>query len=401
MKILAFSFYFPPHGGPGALRPLKLLKYAARLGAEGVVISADKDDYPILDESLLAEIPREFLTLSTPKNRDPLRLLRKKMPNVIHAPSSDLFFLPDNKIWWIDMASRLGIKSIESPDIVWATCPPFSAALAARRAAKELKVPLVLDFRDSWTKNPNRKRLPAPHRIINRYLAAKACNSADLITCVYNSIASEIIGYAPTANIHILPNGYDPSDRPEETTPINDDGLNICYLGTIYPDLNYPLEFLQAMVKLPKTHLKIVGRYPQRVAEDAKRLGISDRVELLGYKNHKEALAITSSADALLLYIDNRSLNCGQVTSKTYEYMGLGRPIIACIPRGGEAESVLKDYSAAYPISTGSVSALVRTLKQLSAKKKEGALKRVAPPPEFDRKLIAEKWFELIKDIKQ
>ncbi len=399
MKILAFSFYFPPHGGPGALRPLKMLKYAAPLGAEGVVVAAAEGDYSVRDASLEAEIPSEFMVVRTPPGNDPLRFFRRRMGGVIHAPKSDYLFLPDNKIWWINLASRLGVKALPNADIVWATCPPFSAALAARRAAMELRVPLVLDFRDSWTRNPNRPPLPFFHRAVNRMLATKAINSASAVTCVYKSIGREIEGLVPGKAFEVIPNGYDPEDMPPRFTATDSvDILSICYLGTIYPDLNYILPFLLAMKEVPEIKLSIVGRYPDKLKHDVSRFGLSKRVEFIDYREHRQALAIAGLADALLLYIDNRPLNLGQITSKTYEYMGLGKPILACIPRGGEADELLKSYSGGIRVTTECIGAIAQALQDLLDAKRTGTLSSPTPPPEFDRSALAERWFKLMQN---
>jgi len=399
LKILAFSFYFPPHGGPGALRPLKLLKYSAPLGAEGVVVAGAEDDYSVIDGSLCAEIPEEFLVLRTPKGADPLRFIRKKMSNKIHAPSSDLIFLPDNKVWWPRPASRLGEIALPEADIVWATCPPFSAGVSARKAAKELGVPLVLDFRDSWTRNPNRKRLPFTHRFINNYIAKKTCSSASLITCAYESIAEEMRELAPNARIEVIPNGFDTEDLPKSPPPISPDApLRICYLGTIYPDLNYPMPLLRAMRKFDDVKLTVVGRYPDKFIEDVNDLGLSDRFDLKGYRPHREALDICSEHDVLLLYIDNRPLNTGQITSKTYEYIGLGRPILACIPQRGEAEMLLEGIPNAIIADTDNEDAIATALDRIRKEKYSGNMTIAAPPEKFSRKALAERWFELVKE---
>ena len=400
VKILAFSFYFPPHGGPGAIRPLKMLEYAAKLGAEGGVVCAAEGDYPVRDESLSAEVPPEFMVLRTPDDTDPFRAIRRRKGETIHAPKSDFFFLPDNKIWWVKSAAHLGVIAMPDADVVWATCPPYSAALAARRAAKELDVPLVLDFRDSWTKNPNRPKLPAPHRAINRALARKAARASSLITCVYDAIADEMRELAPKVRIELLPNGFDPADMPAKSAPSSADGpLHLFYLGTIYPGLNYPLPLLEAMSDVDDVTLSVIGRYPEIFEADIERLGLQKRVHLEGYLPHREALERAAAGDAMLLYIDARPLNAGQITSKTYEYMGLGKPILACIPSNGEAAALLEDYSAATIVQTDDRAAIADALRSLIEMKRTSSLPDSAPPDRFSRRAIAEKWYSLLDEV--
>ncbi len=403
MKILAFSFYFPPHGGPGAIRALKMIKYAAELGAEGAVVCAAEDDYCVRDESLVSEVPEEFMVLRTPDTSNPLRGIQKRKGDKIHSPKSDFFFLPDNKLWWKRPASHLGTIAMPDADLVWATCPPYTAAIAARGAAKELDVPLVLDFRDSWTRNPNRPKLPGPHRIINNRMARRNARASSLVTCVNDAIADEMRQFAPESRIELLPNGYDDADMPETGKSLSTEGpVNLFYLGTIYPDLNYPLPVLEAMTDVTDTTLTVVGRYPDNLKSDIERLGLGDRVFLKDYLPHREALALASKADAMLLYIDGRPLNKGQVTSKTYEYIGLDKPIFACIPHDGEAEQLLGEYPAATIVPTENRSAAAEALRSLIEDKRAAFPRKKTSREEplvLTRKEIAARWFDMLHEV--
>jgi len=395
MKILAFSFYFPPHGGPGAIRPLKMLKYASAMGVEATVIAAAESDYNVHDETLLDEIPDSIEVLRTPPDIDPLRFIRRRAPGRIHAPASDYFFLPDNKRWWIRPAARLGAMALPDADIVWATCPPYSAAIAAKRTAEELGVPLALDFRDSWTENPIRPRLPQPHRAINRHIARKTVRRAALITGVYDAICNEMRRFAPDSRIEYLPNGYPPEDFDGLNFASDTDSLTLFYLGTIYPNIRYPWPILEAIAEVPGVRLRVAGRYPDRLIDDIERLGLNDRVELLGFLPHRKALQVGASSDVSLLYIDPRPGGGGLTTCKAYEYIGLGKPILAALP-DGEAESLLRGIENATIIPPEDKKAAISALIELSNKYKNSELTRIEPNSEFSRRKQAEKWAGLL-----
>lgn len=398
MKALVYSFYFPPHGGPGAIRPLKMLKYASELGLEGTVICAAEGDYNVRDDSLTVEIPASFEVLRTPERLDPLSFIRKRKPGAIHAPISDYFVLPDNKIWWIRPASKLGVMAAPSADFVWATCPPYSTAMAARRAADALGLPLILDFRDSWTENPIRPKLPLPHRIVNRRLARKTVRRADLITGVYDAICDEMRRFAPEVRVEYIPNGYAPEDFDGLDFSRKNDELTLFYLGTIYPDIRYPWPVLEAMAETPGVRLRIAGRYPQRLSEDIARLGLGDRIDLLGFLPHREALQVGAEADVSLLYIDPRPGGKGLTTCKAYEYIGLGNPILACLP-DGEARELLEDIPNAHLIAPEDVQSATMALADLKAKFSTNALQRNIPTGRYSRKKQAEEWFGMVREI--
>src|SRR5258706_13709513 len=55
-KVLIVTYYFPPSGGPGVQRVLKLVKYLPQFGWEPVVLTVENGDFPARDESLLKEV---------------------------------------------------------------------------------------------------------------------------------------------------------------------------------------------------------------------------------------------------------------------------------------------------------------------------------------------------------
>ncbi|MEI6817203.1 MAG: hypothetical protein WCL14_11370, partial [Bacteroidota bacterium] len=60
-KILIITYYFPPSGGAGVQRALKFVKYLPQFGIEPIVLTVDenKASYPLVDSSLINDIPKE------------------------------------------------------------------------------------------------------------------------------------------------------------------------------------------------------------------------------------------------------------------------------------------------------------------------------------------------------
>ncbi|HKO22629.1 MAG TPA: group 1 glycosyl transferase, partial [Candidatus Eisenbacteria bacterium] len=57
-RLLAIAYFFPPLGGGGCQRTLKLARYLEPEGWASTVVTTRDTDYWILDPSLEAEIPR-------------------------------------------------------------------------------------------------------------------------------------------------------------------------------------------------------------------------------------------------------------------------------------------------------------------------------------------------------
>ena len=65
-KVLIITYYWPPAGGPGVQRWLKFVKYLRDYGIEPVVYVPENPHYPLLDESLSVEIPRNLEIIRKP-----------------------------------------------------------------------------------------------------------------------------------------------------------------------------------------------------------------------------------------------------------------------------------------------------------------------------------------------
>ena len=62
-KVLIITYYWPPSGGAGVQRMLKLVKYIREFGWEPIVYTAKDAEYPVIDESLFKDIPENVTVL--------------------------------------------------------------------------------------------------------------------------------------------------------------------------------------------------------------------------------------------------------------------------------------------------------------------------------------------------
>ncbi|MFY7787555.1 MAG: glycosyl transferase, partial [Thermoflexibacteraceae bacterium] len=65
-KVLIITYYFPPCGGIGVLRCLKLAKYLREFGWEPIIYTAKDAHYPTYDESNVKDIPENITILRQP-----------------------------------------------------------------------------------------------------------------------------------------------------------------------------------------------------------------------------------------------------------------------------------------------------------------------------------------------
>src|SRR5690606_21382267 len=65
-KVLIVTYYWIPSGGPGVQRWLKFVKYLPDFGVDPVLYVPQNPHYPIIDESLLKEIPKNIKIYKAP-----------------------------------------------------------------------------------------------------------------------------------------------------------------------------------------------------------------------------------------------------------------------------------------------------------------------------------------------
>ena len=66
MKALIITYYWPPAGGSGVQRWLKFVKYLQGFDIEPVVYTISNPKYPILDDTLEDEVPKNIEILRQP-----------------------------------------------------------------------------------------------------------------------------------------------------------------------------------------------------------------------------------------------------------------------------------------------------------------------------------------------
>ncbi len=82
-KVLIICYYWPPAGGPGVQRWLKFVKYLSDFDIEPIVYTPENPNYPIVDTSMLDEVPDSVTIIKRPI-KEPYRfasMLSRKQKN--------------------------------------------------------------------------------------------------------------------------------------------------------------------------------------------------------------------------------------------------------------------------------------------------------------------------------
>jgi len=358
MKVLLVTMYFPPAGGGGVQRPLKLATHLPSLGIETHVLAPDDPKWLHRDEELRPPT-QAFVHRARylgPKARLPSEELRGLTGVDLALAQARLagrrLLLPDASVTWAPTAIPAAVRIVRSEgiDAVLTTSPPLSMNLIGASVKKLTGVPWVADQRDSLVQNADRRferrTVQAKEKALQRVVRLVA-NNADGIVAVSEAIAEEIQGFDPSGPVRVIPNGCDFDDFAGlEYTP--GDRFRITHTGSFFGKRN-PRAFLSALASsgLDDVIARFVGDFRSVDREWVDELELGDRLELLDYLPHRRALELQRDSEANLLLLPDAAGRGKVVPSgKIFEYLAAERPILAAVPTDGAAAKLVRETGA-------------------------------------------------------
>jgi glycosyltransferase involved in cell wall biosynthesis len=397
-RLLLVSYYFPPLGGSGVFRALRLAKYLPRAGWSVSVVTVDARVRALKDPSLAADVPPETTVVRARsiEPRTPLIALHRAGLGRLARRIEPWFLLPDDQRGWVPFARRAALRLLrrERHDAVVTTAGPYSAHLVGLGLERATGIPWIADFRDEWTANPYLgERYPtAWHRRWNRAREREVLRGADRVTCVSRPWLDGLREAAPgepAEKFAVLPNGFDGEHFPEAPGP-RPDLFRIVYTGAFYGHRS-PRHFLDAVHRLlhggrvPSSDLEVV--LMGHAGAGAARPEASDLVRpvlrVAGHRPYREALDQLQRAAVLLLVVP-REGGPGNHTGKLFPYLAAGRPILALAPEPNVAADLVRESRAGVVVPPDDAAAIAGALERLYGDWKSGAT-----PPARDESVIA------------
>ncbi len=369
LKVLIISYYWPPAGGPGVQRWLKFVKYLPDFNVEPIVYIPENPNYPLVDESLIAEVSKDVTIIKQPIS-EPYKLaglFSKKSSSTISKgiiPEQKTqsfiekamlyirgnFFIPDARKSWVKPSVAYLSNYIEKENIstIITTGPPHSLHLIGLQLKKKLGVKWIADFRDPWTTIGYHKQLKLTKKSKQKHKALEklVLNTADDIV-VTSSVTKTEFEAITNKPIEVITNGYDYESV--ESKPL-DAKFTIAHIGSLLSKRN-PIILWQVLSELVQEHegfskdfqLNFVGAVSETVLQSIETVGLANHVNNAGYVSHKESIIYQKSSQVLLLVeIDSKETKC-IIPGKLFEYMVSNRPILALGPQGSDVENIIKE----------------------------------------------------------
>ncbi|TVZ51714.1 glycosyltransferase family 4 protein [Dokdonia sp. Hel_I_53] len=372
-KVLIIAYYWPPAGGPGVQRWLKFVKYLPEFGYEPIVYVPENPSYPIVDQSLITEIPAEVTVVKRPI-KEPYgwasTLSRKRTKTISSGivPKQKKqslleklmlfvrgnFFIPDARVGWVQPSITFLKKYIAEHQIeaIITTGPPHSLHLIGK-GLKDWQPTLkwYADFRDPWTTigYHDKLKMTTKTKATHKRLESEVLNIADHVIVTSPGTQKEF-GHLTSKPITVLTNGYD--DRPPANHKKNSK-FTLAHIGSLLSDRN-PQVLWKVLGALcdenadfkKNVSLQLVGKVSSEIIVSIQEAGLESILDLKGYVSHQKAQQYQVHASALVLIEINEEHTKGIIAGKIFEYLAAQRPIIAIGPRGADIEHILKTTEA-------------------------------------------------------
>ena len=371
-KVIMVTYYWPPAGGIGVLRCLKLAKYLTRLGWEPVIFTSSSDAYQFLDDKNNADIP-EGLEVIRIRAFNPIAAFklfsgRKKdtpLIDILATPSKKNrwldaiglwvrgnFFIPDARAFWIGPAERRIRQWLKHhhADAIFSDGPPHSNTVVANRIAEAFDLPWIADFQDPWTQVDYYEHMRIgrrAHRIHTR-LEQNALRRADAITIASPTWASDLEAIG-ARDVEVLYYGYDEADF--KGYKARNENRQIIFHGGLLGNDRNPEPLVKALRRMKNEgmeeveglQIRLAGGVSPDVVGGLEEAGLASELTLLGMVSRMDVIDEIAGAGLLLLPI-NVAPNCkGRVPGKLFELMRSGKPILALGPVDGDVARLLEE----------------------------------------------------------
>ncbi|MBV8270724.1 MAG: glycosyltransferase family 4 protein [Cupriavidus sp.] len=271
----------------------------------------------------------------------------------------------------------------EPYDIVVLSVPQPFAIYPARRIARRWQAPLIVDIRDLWPLTLTLLGGTSPkHPFIRLVGAAEAaaCRAADLVTAVPRNAEAYLKSrglradrFLPLGNA-VLAEGLDrdplPAAHAEHLARLRADGAFILGYAGAVGIANAMHVAVEALARLERVHLVIVGEGPERDALQARAttLGVQDRLHWLPPVRRAQVPEFLARVDAAYAgALASPLYQYGASFTKLNDYMMARKPIIYAVGDPGNAVETSGCGVSCVAEDAGAVAAGIEQLMALPA----------------------------------
>ena len=369
-NVLFITYYWPPSGKASLHWPLKMIKYLPQFGWQPVVLTVEEDTFSAKDESLLNEIddnlkvfksksfePFDLYKKFTGKKKDEqliasdtISTVNKSLTHRISIWIRMNLFIPDARVGWYFNAVNQGKKILEKEkiDVIVSIGPPHTTHLIGMNLSKQIHVPHIPVFIDPWVdiiyyKNFKRSKLTL---LIDNYLERKVLSNSKATVFVTKTMQEDYIKKYPLLRdkSEVCYWGYNEEDF-GNIVPSNSKEEIIIHAGNIFDYQNPQVFWKRVKEEIDRGRnikIKFIGTVSSGIKQSIAESGLTSRTEFLGFLPYKKMLEELSRASYLLVCATEPR----HVPGKLFEYLRIGKPIIAFGKDNDEVRKILEETNA-------------------------------------------------------
>ncbi|MBZ5516296.1 MAG: glycosyltransferase family 4 protein [Acidobacteriia bacterium] len=395
-RALVVAYDFPPRRTSAVYRVTNLTKYLKGYGWLPTVLTVEQREGDLEDPTVLAGFPSHIpiertkdLDISGWEDRaaagiratgglkshykDVRQPLRDRWVRSMGDFLRSCLYFPDKTLGWVPggFARAAELHLQRRFELVYTTSPPRSTPVVGLLLKALFGVPWVLELMDPWypPKRPIRRRA-------ERWLLGCMLRRADRVVLISKGLASELErSYGlPARKLAVVSSGYEESDfeqadgRPCDFLPAQ--YFHFSHFGTVYP--GFGGRFYDALADLlrecpelrEKIRVNIIGS-PDDVAREHSKAGSLEGVlKLHNFVRHDVAIDAMRRSDVLLVFLGHRDVARLSGLGKIYDYLRVGRPVLAIAYEGGTAELV-REGQAGWVVDPEDMEGIKRTLRKI------------------------------------
>src|SRR5690554_6284036 len=394
MNILICSYAYPPISSPGAMRVYHFAKGLADAGHNVTVLTTSNGYSSMISDVIPKEENIDVIRVRdvVPKNRltEPAAQNLKKetaasgfkrfIKKIIVRIASALIY-PDRDITWL-LPAYLN-KKVRSKkfDVVLGSYPYATNLVLAAMVAKLKSAKLVLDIRDLWTEEAELSGRKDIREAVDKKLEGWVFQQAHGLVSVSEVNADYLVKklrkYDSQPKIVVVRNGFDfdkiAGIRERLGVRYKNEKYTVAYAGSFYGGERDPRDMFKALSSLKRSgtinasnfNFVIYGPIDPVVELWADELDVLDLVDFVGMLPQSTLFEKLFDADLLFVVTRKAAISAGEMTTKVYEYIGLGPDILCLCQRGYEIEKVMNEVVGAEVVHFGDLENIERVVSTM------------------------------------
>ncbi|MDP1652010.1 MAG: glycosyltransferase [Rhodocyclaceae bacterium] len=379
-NLLVIAFHYPPdNSSTGVLRTAKFTEYLLRHDWRSHVVTAPSSLYASRNPESADAIPLQ-VAVDRAWGCDVKKIFgfRGVYPSWLGIP---------DRYWpWFFAARSAGARAIRGKEIkaIYSTYPLPTAHLVGWSLKKRFGLPWIADFRDPWA-TEGETGLAAKIEI---FLERKVVSAADRVICNTPAMRRSFLARypeLPAERFVTITNGYDEKDF-SAIVPVPAPRFQIFYPGSIDSENRNPkglfagIRYALDRGWLNGEDLRVVflgcGPYAdsERFRGDLASFALEPYVEIVKDRiPYRDALARMAGSDVVVVLSEHltedgressiHEWTAMQVPAKLYEYLRIGRPLLAIVGDGAVKE-LLEKTGAGTPLRSRDTEQIALALKR-------------------------------------